>query len=111
MHAERYPVILVLYCCSYRCRFISALRMGCGQERGQPEEARGGLRAGAVLVFAGRMVWWPDLRRDYGEPRWAGLGEVEGRVYVVVWTMRGPDLYRIISARKANDREEKTYWG
>jgi uncharacterized DUF497 family protein len=65
----------------------------------------------AVLVFASRMVWWPDLRRDYGEPRWAGLGEVEGRVYVVIWTMRGPDLYRIISARKANDREEKTYWG
>lgn len=65
----------------------------------------------AVLVFEGRMVWWPDHRRDYGEPRWAGIGEVEGRTYVVVWTMRGPDLYRIISARKANDREEKTYRG
>jgi len=36
------------------------------------------------------------------------MGKTEGRLFVVVYTMRG-DVIRIISARKANQREEKKY--
>ena len=45
-----------------------------------------------------------DRRRDYGEVRYRLLGTVDGRAYVVVYTMRGPAV-RIISARKANPKE------
>ena len=64
----------------------------------------------AARVFHGRMVIWPDTRKDYGEAREIGMGEIDGRVFVVVWTWRGPDLCRIISARKANGKETTRYW-
>ena len=49
-----------------------------------------------------------DDRFDYGEERWSTFGLIEGRLFNVVYTMRG-DAYRIISARKANKRERKRY--
>jgi uncharacterized DUF497 family protein len=45
---------------------------------------------------------------DYGEPRVVSAGYISGRLHLVVWTARG-DIKRIISLRKANDREEKAY--
>lgn len=45
-----------------------------------------------------------DQRWDYGEPRFVLTGRVEGRVFVVVYTLRGR-ICRLISARKANRRE------
>ena len=44
-----------------------------------------------------------DERRDYAEVRRITLGEIEGRVFVVVYTHRG-EIIRVISARKANRR-------
>lgn len=55
-------------------------------------------------VFEGPMLVARDERMDYGEVRWMGLGQLEGRLLVVVWTYRG-DVCRLISARKANNRE------
>ena len=49
-----------------------------------------------------------DQRRDYGEERYRLLGTVDGRTYVVVYTMRGQVL-RFISARKANRKEVADY--
>ena len=49
-----------------------------------------------------------DRRRDYGEDRYRLLGTVDGRVYVVVYTMRSSAV-RIISARKANGKEVTDY--
>ena len=48
-----------------------------------------------------------DLRIE-SEERWISLGLVEERIHVVVWTPRGP-YTRIISMRKANDREVARY--
>ena len=45
---------------------------------------------------------------DYGELRVVSAGYIGGRLHLVVWTARG-DTRRIISLRKANDREEKAY--
>lgn len=50
----------------------------------------------------------PDDRYDYGETRMTLYGRVAGRLFVVVYTLRG-DAIRIISARKANERENKRY--
>ena len=49
-----------------------------------------------------------DKRRDYGEERRLTLGAIEGRLYAVAYTMRGT-IIRLISARKANEREQKKY--
>ena len=49
-----------------------------------------------------------DLRCDYAEDRYQLLGMVEGRVFFVVYTVRN-SVIRIISARKANQREVRDY--
>ena len=49
-----------------------------------------------------------DRRRDYGEDRHIVLGQIDGRLYMVVYTLRD-DFLRLISARKANPREQKKY--
>ena len=49
-----------------------------------------------------------DARRDYGEERYRLSGRIEGRLYVVVYTVRGAAI-RIISARKANQRENQQH--
>ena len=49
-----------------------------------------------------------DTRRSYGEERYQLLGKIEQRLFVVVYTPRD-DVLRIISARKANQREVRHY--
>jgi uncharacterized protein len=62
----------------------------------------------AATVFAGWTLDIPDLRRDYGERRINTVGYLKGRMVIVCWTPRGEDR-RIISMRKANDREKARY--
>lgn len=50
-----------------------------------------------------------DNRADYGEQRFIAIGTLRQRIAVVVYTKRAHDIYRIISMRKANEREKKTY--
>jgi len=64
--------------------------------------------ARAAEVLAGEAVTELDDRSDYGEDRWITVGRLEGRLVVLVWTKRGTN-YRIISMRKANDREQKIF--
>lgn len=60
--------------------------------------------ARAGEVFAGVNVTAEDARFDYGEPRFTTVGVLDGRMLVMVWTPRG-EARRIISMRKANERE------
>jgi uncharacterized DUF497 family protein len=60
----------------------------------------------ALEMFAAPMFVRSDERKDYREPRWQGLGIVQGRLMVVAYTKREPNSIRIISLRKANSREE-----
>jgi uncharacterized DUF497 family protein len=62
----------------------------------------------ASRIFRGTTLEWADTRRPYGEDRVRALGEVNGRLLHVVYTMRG-DTCRIISARLAN-RRERLQW-
>jgi uncharacterized protein len=50
----------------------------------------------------------PDVRHEYGEAREIALGLISTRLHVVVFTRRGRTV-RIISLRKANAREVKSY--
>ncbi len=49
-----------------------------------------------------------DTRKNYGEDRRICVGQVLDRVWVVVYTQRA-DAIRLISARKANEREKNRY--
>ena len=57
---------------------------------------------------------WPtayierDDRRDYGEARFFAYLVIGGRVHVVVFIPRA-DLFRVISLRRANEREVRRY--
>ena len=55
-----------------------------------------------------RVLAKPDTRMDYGEPRQIGYGPIGQRLYCVVFVDRG-DTLRIISLRKANNREISRY--
>jgi uncharacterized DUF497 family protein len=59
----------------------------------------------AVPMFDGPMLAQPDTRQDYEERRWIAVGLTHGRVAVVAFAERGGDCIRIISLRKANQRE------
>jgi len=53
-------------------------------------------------------IRWQDTRQDYGEARYCALGNIEGRVYSLVYTRIDGGI-RVISFRKANSREVKAY--
>ena len=61
--------------------------------------------------WEGALIW-PDTRQDYGEPRMVALGYIGLRLMVLVFVERPankPTQRRIISLRKANQREVKRY--
>jgi uncharacterized protein len=60
--------------------------------------------ADAALIFAGPHKTVVDDRKDYGEVRFVTVGYLAGRMVYIAWTVRG-ETRRIISMRKANDRE------
>ncbi|MDA8230388.1 MAG: BrnT family toxin [Magnetospirillum sp.] len=66
------------------------------------------LAFGAEILADANRLDILDVRCDYAEERFISYGSVENRVWVCVFTMRG-ETYRIISVRKANDREARRY--
>lgn len=72
------------------------------------------IKRGFDFEFATQVFFDPnrlmlhDNRRSYGEDRYQVTGIIDGRLYVVVFTPRRASQ-RIISARKANQREIKRY--
>ena len=69
---------------------------------------------GFAFAYAVRAFLDPDRligsgrRWDYGEECYRLLGGTEGRVFVVIYTMRG-SVIRLISNRKANRKEVQEY--
>lgn len=68
---------------------------------------------GISLAEAAFMDWdaalvWRDTRHDYGETRFVALGPIGERLYCVVYVDR-ENIRRIISLRKANQREFDHY--
>lgn len=63
----------------------------------------------ACEAFGPEMLVRIDTRQDYGEERFVGMAPLEGRLLVIVFTYRSDNVIRIISARKANHREQKIY--
>jgi uncharacterized protein len=76
--------------------------------------ARNVAKHGVPFEYATRAFLDPrrldieDYRRDYGEQRRFTLGRIDGRVFAIAYTPRG-GMIRVISARRANEREKKQY--
>ena len=64
--------------------------------------------ARADEVFAGSTLTVEDDRQNYGEDRFITIGFLDGRMVILVWTPRS-GTRRIISMRKANEREQALY--
>lgn len=71
-------------------------------------QQRGMDMADAWQVFQGPHLTVQDTRRDYGEVRQVTVRYMNGRLVYVAWTDRGA-VRRIISLRKANDRDVARY--
>jgi uncharacterized DUF497 family protein len=78
------------------------------EKRQKTLENRGLDMARAGEIFDGDVLTVADERVDYGEPRFISIGWLDGRMVVLVWTPRDGDR-RVISMRKANEREQSAY--
>jgi len=58
--------------------------------------------------FDPNRIVMQDHRWDYGEDRFQLYGMIDGRLFFLVYTVRN-SVTRIISARKANQREVTQY--
>ena len=69
---------------------------------------------GIPLTFAVRVFLDPahvieeTIRAEDGEARHKAIGVIGGKLYAVVFTMRG-DICRLISARRTNRKEDRIY--
>ena len=52
---------------------------------------------------------WKDERQDYREDRWVSIGFLGDRLHVLCYLVIPPDEIRVISLRKANDRERRIH--
>jgi len=74
--------------------------------------ARNLAKHGVALEYAARVFLdshrldSEDSRRDYSEERRLTLGKIAERLFAVAYTQRGR-VIRLISARKANEREQR----
>jgi uncharacterized DUF497 family protein len=70
--------------------------------------ARGFDLLDAALIFEGPVLIKPDLRKDYGEPRFLALGMVDDACFVMVYTLRG-SARRLITAWRGGEDERIQY--
>ena len=79
----------------------------------QAKSDRNSAERGIPFIMAEAFDWQTakvrqDMRSDYGEPRFIALGRIDAKVYVLVFTPRGQNV-RVISLRRANEREIRAY--
>jgi uncharacterized protein len=72
-------------------------------------QTKHGVDFASVVAFGwNEAIIRPDDRRAYGEMRWQALGLIGQRLHVLIYTERDGNT-RVISLRKANQREFDTY--
>lgn len=64
----------------------------------------------ATEVFKSDCLTMVDDRLDYGEIRETTIGEIGKNIVIVVVHTDRVGIIRIISARKANERERRKYY-
>lgn len=86
------------------------MRFEWDERKNESNIAKHGLDfADAARLFSFPMLVALDDRNGYGEDRWVGLGLLDGRAVVVVYSEPEAGIVRIISLRKAIDHERERY--
>ncbi len=86
------------------------MRFEWDEDKNRANIRKHGLHFGEVPeMFRGPLLVRPDMREDYGEERWLGIGMTSGRIVFVAFIQDSEDTIRVISLRKANDEERKEY--
>ena len=86
------------------------MRFEWDEEKNRMNVQKHGINFNDVIgLFDHPMIVHLDVRHDYEENRWIGIGMMKHHFAVVVYTERMGDVIRIISARKANKREVRHY--
>jgi len=90
---------------------LSVVRVEWDDRKNEQNLRKHGLDfADAQEIFDCPMLVRLDIREDYGEDRWVGIGVTQGRVVVLVFTERDDgQTIRIISLRKAQRHEREGY--
>ena len=84
------------------------MRLICDPLKDQKNIANRGLPLlAAEAMFNDAMLVVEDTRKNYPERRFIGYNTIDGRLMVVVFCYPTDDTIRIISLRKANEREQK----
>ena len=65
--------------------------------------------ADLIEMFDYPMLTGLDIRENYNEDRWIGIGMLRNIIAVVVFTEINENTIRIISARKATKNEREKY--
>lgn len=85
------------------------MRTSHDQAKSEANEGKHGVSLALARAIDWSSVWCaPDDRKDYGELREIGYAVIGARLYCVVFTQRG-SAFRVISLRKANNREIERY--
>jgi uncharacterized protein len=97
--------LALFICCSYNNSIVVAF----DPLKNIANEIKHGISLSLAAEIDWSAVWSePNARRDYGELREVGYALIGGRLHVVVFTQIG-DTMRVISLRKANNREMSRY--
>lgn len=83
------------------------------EEKNNANERKHCIRFEDVIeIFSGNSSVWrnEDQRFDYGEKRYISIGHVADDLFLVVVHTERNGKIRIISARKANKKEVKSYY-
>ena len=91
-------------------RIITLMIITWDETKRQANLAKHGLDfADAEKVFSGPLVLFEDNRKDYGEQRMIGIGQLDYLVVLIVH-VESDDEIRIISMRKADSDETDLYY-
>ena len=86
------------------------MRLIWDEQKNQANINKHGLNfADAHKVFEHPLLVNMDDRQEYGEDRWIGIGLLDMRVVVLIFTEPDENSIRIISFRKAIRDERKQY--
>ena len=95
--------------CRLSVNTISTMRIEFDPAKDSANTAKHGVSLGlASQLEWGSALVWTDGRKGYGEARQSALGLIGERLYFVAFVDRA-DVRRVISLRKANNREKLHY--
>lgn len=84
------------------------MRFEWDKKKNEANRVKHGMFSQAQHIKA--LIFEADVREDYEEERWFGLGLAGNTVVVLVFTLPSEGTIRILSLRKATKDEEDRYF-